>query len=270
MTTPAPEELKSEVADYWNNQPCGTHVVSDMEFSREYSDAIEAHRYTVEPNIFSFAQFTRWRGQKLLEVGVGAGTDFIQWVRAGTQAHGIDLTKEGIELVQKRLEVYGLQAEKLQVADCENIPYPDNSFDIVYSWGVIHHTPDTPKAFREIVRVCRPGGTCKIMVYHRRSLLTFFFWVQKALLRGKPWMSFAKVLWNHMESIGTKAYIPSEIREILKNQPIENLKIKPVLTYYDRMERFSAPLRLAGKIAAYICGGDPVGWFLTIEFTKKA
>ncbi|MBL7999152.1 MAG: methyltransferase domain-containing protein [Candidatus Kapabacteria bacterium] len=263
------EELKSHVAAFWNNQPCGTHVVKGREFSREMSDEIERHRYTVEPEIHAFAQFTRMHGKKVLEVGVGAGTDFIQWVRAGADANGIDLTNEGVDLVRRRLDVYGLKPESLQVADCENIPFPDNTFDCVYSWGVIHHTADTPKAMREIIRVCKPGGICKVMIYNRHSLLTFFFWVQHALLKGKPFRSFADVLWNHMESIGTKAYTRAEAASMLKGQPVTDIKIQPITTYYDRLQRFSKAHQFIARIAECITGTNRFGWFLTMEFRKK-
>ncbi len=269
MSSQKNDNMKGQVKDYWNNEACGTYVTDKEKYTKQYFEDIERERYLREPEIFSFAQFTRFRGQDVLEVGIGAGTDFLQWARAGARAHGIDLTPEAVEHVRHRLSIYGLEAEDFQVGDSENLPYPDNKFDLVYSWGVIHHTPDTPKAFREIVRVCKPGGKCKIMVYHRHSLLAYFFWMKHALLKGKPWKSLAKILWDHMESIGTKAYTAKEVAEILKGQPIENLKIKPVLSYWDKLGRFGSLFRGIAKVAAYILGGNRVGWFLTVEFDKK-
>ena len=145
------KELKTRVKEYWNTEACGTDVAEAPKFSRQYFDQIEDNRYRVEPEIFAFAQFTRFRDQKVLEVGIGAGTDFMQWVRAGAKAYGVDLTEEAVEHAKKRLDAYGLSAEEVRVADAENLPYPDNTFDLVYSWGVIHHTPDTIKALEEII-----------------------------------------------------------------------------------------------------------------------
>jgi len=85
------ENLKQEVYSYWNKASCGTEFVKQEKFTKEYFEEIEKIRYSLEPEIFSFAQFTRYHEKKILEVGVGAGTDFLQWVKAGTQAHGIDL-----------------------------------------------------------------------------------------------------------------------------------------------------------------------------------
>lgn len=97
------EQLKAQVQSYWNKQACGTGFTRRQKFTKAYFDEIERHRYAVEPEIFAFAQFTRHYGQKILEVGVGAGTDFLQWVRAGAHAYGIDLTTEGVAHVQHRL-----------------------------------------------------------------------------------------------------------------------------------------------------------------------
>lgn len=261
--------LKDQVRDYWDQQSCGTQFSTSEKFTRAYYDEIEQHRYTVEPEIHSFAQFTRHHGKRVLEVGVGAGTDFLQWIRAGAAAHGIDATTEGVEHVRHRIEAYGLSAEDVRVADCEALPYDDGQFDLVYSWGVIHHTPDTPQAMREIVRVCRPGGTCKIMIYHRRSLLAFFVWVRRALLTGRPWRSIRYCLWHYMESIGTKAYTRRDVLEMLAGLPVFNVRIVPVLTFYDRMERFGPFYRTAAKVLAWLLNHDRVGWFLTIEFNKS-
>ncbi len=262
-------DIKQDVHDFWNSQACGTQFTDKEKYTKEYFEEIEENRYKVSPEIFSFAQFTRFKGKKLLEVGIGAATDFLQWVRAETIAYGVDLTDEAIEHARHRLELYGLQAEDLRVADSENLPFEDNTFDVIYSWGVIHHTPNTPKALEEIVRVCKPGGTCKVMIYHRHSLLAWFFWLKHALLKCRPWKSLSWVLWHHMESIGTKAYTKKEVREMLKGKPIENLEIKPLLSYYDKMERFNKLFRFAAGCFIRLFGHENTGWFLTIQFNKK-
>lgn len=270
MTDKKPELLKNKVRKHWDSQACGTDKSDKEKFSKTYFDEIENYRYTVEPEIFSFAQFTRHHGQKMLEVGMGAGTDFLQWVRAGTQAHGVDLTPESIQHIEQRLSLYNLKAQEVQVADCENIPYPDNNFDLVYSWGVIHHTPDTPKALAEIVRVMRPGGTGKIMIYNRYSLVAFFLWIRKALFKARPWKSLSWCLYHFMESKGTKAYTRKEAQKMLKKLPVENIQIQTVLTYYDKLGYSNKLFQFCARLLAVICGGNRVGWFMTIKFTKKA
>ncbi len=263
------EQIKSQVKDYWNDETCGTWASDKEKFTLEYFEEIENDRYSVSPEIPAFADFNSYSGKKLLEVGIGAGTDFLQWVRGGAIAYGIDLTEEAVRHMTRRLELYNLKAEQIMVADCENLPFEDNFFDIVYSFGVIHHTPDTAKAMREIIRVCKPGGRCKVMVYHRHSILTCLFWVRHALLKLRPWKSLSWVLYHHMESIGTKAFTEKEVRKMLDGQPVENIIIKPVLTYYDKLGRFGKFPQLCAKVLAAILGGDKAGWFLTIEFDKK-
>jgi len=263
------EELKNEVYDYWNEKSCGSRFSNKEKFSKDYFEEIENHRYLVEPEIFLFAQFTRYHGKKLLEVGVGAGTDFLQWVRAGTKAYGIDLTPLAIEHIRKRLEVYNLTAEDVRVGDCENIPYEENTFDIVYSYGVIHHTPDTEKALKEIIRVCRPGGVCKIMIYNRHSLTAFYHWIYNGLLKGRPWKSISQCLYDCAESKGTKAFTKKEIEDILKKMPVDSIRITSILTYYDKCENYNVILNIIAKSLAYILGGNRVGWFLHIQFNKK-
>mgnify|MGYP006288299867 CR=1 FL=1 len=94
------EKLKEEVKQHWNKASCGTEFINEEKFSKNYFDSIENFRYKIEPEIFSFAQFSRFHNKKVLEVGVGAGTDFLQWVRSGAIAYGIDLTNEAIENVK--------------------------------------------------------------------------------------------------------------------------------------------------------------------------
>src|SRR5687768_10423550 len=171
MTETANEALKTRVRDFWNAQSCDTKVAKAEKFSKDYFEEIERFRYLDQPFIHSFAQFTRYRGKKVLEVGFGAGTDFIQWLRACAVASGIDLTPQALEHLQNRIHVYDLPPpESIQVADAENLPFKSASFDLGYSFGVLHHSPNTPKAISELVRVVRPGGEIKIMLYNRYSI----------------------------------------------------------------------------------------------------
>ncbi|PKL78991.1 MAG: hypothetical protein CVV25_09420 [Ignavibacteriae bacterium HGW-Ignavibacteriae-4] len=260
-------QLKDEVKSYWDNQACGTDQIDEEKFSKEYFDAIEQKRYAREPEILEFADFQSGKGKKMLEVGLGAGTDFINWVRNGADAHGIDLTPESIAHVKHRLSLEGLDA-KFEVGDSENLPYEDNSFEFVYSWGVIHHTPDTPKAFREIYRVLQPGGKAKIMVYNRKSMLAYFFWVKHALLKGKFSMTVDEALFDNMESAGTKGYTIEEAKDIVKDLPMKGLEVKTYFTFYDRLDRFNPVFRLASKFISLFINKKKRGWFLTVEYTK--
>lgn len=261
-------ELKDEVREYWDRQSCGTDVAVSSKYSREYFEEIEQYRYDVEHEIMPFAQFSRWHGKKVLEVGVGAGTDFLQWVRSGAIAYGIDLTTEGIENVRHRLDVYGLQCKDLRIGDAENIPHEDNSFDLVYSWGVIHHSPDTLKALEELVRVAKPGGRIKIMVYNRRSPYVVYKYLRWGLFAGKPFKSIKSIMAEHQESPGTKAYTVKEFRKILSQHPVRIVSIDAPATYYDLLPDKSAPARWLAYVLTFLMGLKRCGWFLRADVEK--
>lgn len=164
----ANSELKERVRAFWQAHPCGTKF-SDAEMgTRAFFERIEEHRYTKEWHIPAAADFASARGLRVLEIGCGMGTDGAKFAEAGAIYTGVDLTKAAIELARKRFELSGLEGD-FKVADAENLDFADRSFDVVYSHGVLHHTPDIPRAVREIHRVLKPGGRAIVMLYHRGS-----------------------------------------------------------------------------------------------------
>ena len=204
-------------------------------------------------------------------MGFGAGTDFIQWLRAGARVSGIDLTEEALANVRHRIAVYGLpQPESLQVADAETLPFPANTFDLGYSWGVLHHTPNTPKALAELVRVVRPGGEIKVMLYNRHSLYACKMWVKHALLKGRPWKSLRWVLWNHVESIGTKGFTQAEVEQMLASLGLTDIRMERFVTNNDRVVRRSFPYWLGGLLLAAVISltGNRLAWFRGISARK--
>ena len=141
------------------------------------------------------------------------------------------------------------------VADAEQLPFPSDSFDLGYSFGVLHHSPNTEKAIAELVRVVRPGGEIKIMLYNRHSVYVFNQWVKFGLLRGKPWKTLKSILWHHMESVGTKGYTRGELSQTLAKLPLEGISIHTEITSADYLSASAMPplnavyrliLRLAG------------------------
>jgi SAM-dependent methyltransferase len=197
--------------------------------SRAY-DEQAAHRYGLEPYIPGFADFDGAKGKEVLEIGVGLGADHQRFAQAGARLHGIDLTPRAVEHTRARLAAVGLSSD-LRVADAEALPFDDCSFDLAYSWGVIHHSPDTPAAVDEIYRVLRPGGTAKIMIYHTHSMVGYMLWIRYALLAGRPGRSLADVYAEHLESPGTKAYTVAEARRLFERYSQSD--IKTVLTHGD-------------------------------------
>ena len=160
--------LKERVRAFWQAHPCGAKFAALEPGTREFFEAIEAHRYAKEWHIPSAAKFASVYGLRVLEIGCGLGTDGIQFAKAGADYTGVDLTQAAVDLASRNFMLRGLQGA-FRTADAENLDFPDNSFDLVYSHGVLHHTPDTARSIREVYRVLRPGGQAIVMLYHRHS-----------------------------------------------------------------------------------------------------
>ena len=176
----AQEKLRAR--EQWGQDPCGAENDREHELgTREFFDQIERHRYQEYaawmPRLMEFEKF---RGARLLEIGCGMGSDLLQFARGGARCTGIDLTPRSIEITRHRFRLYGANAQ-FMISDGEHLPFRTESFDVVYSNGVLHHTPDTAGAIREVHRVLRPGGVAKVMLYHRNSLN---YWVEIVLRRG--------------------------------------------------------------------------------------
>ena len=176
----AQEKLRAR--EQWGQDPCGAENDREHELgTREFFDQIERHRYEEYaawmPRLMEFEKF---RGARLLEIGCGMGSDLLQFARGGARCTGIDLTPRSIEITRHRFSLYGADGN-FMISDGEHLPFRTESFDVVYSNGVLHHTPDTAGAIREVHRVLRPGGVAKVMLYHRNSLN---YWVEIVLRRG--------------------------------------------------------------------------------------
>jgi SAM-dependent methyltransferase len=161
-------QLKERVRAFWQEHPCGTKFADANPGSRRFYELVEEHRYQKEWHIPAAADFSNARGKKVLEIGCGLGTDGAQFALAGADYTGIDLTDAAIDLARRRFDLFNLPGT-FRTADAENLDFPDESFDVVYSHGVLHHTPDTVRAVQEVHRVLRPGGRAVVMLYHRDS-----------------------------------------------------------------------------------------------------
>ena len=161
-------KLKERVRAFWQEHPCGTKFADVEPGSRRFYELVEEHRYTKEWHIPAAAGFANSKNLSVLEIGCGLGTDGAQFAIAGANYTGVDLTQASVELAKRRFELFQLPGT-FRIADAERLDFPDNSFDLVYSHGVLHHTPDTAGAVREIHRVLRPGGQAMVMLYHRNS-----------------------------------------------------------------------------------------------------
>lgn len=168
MSAATNAQLKERVRAFWQAHPCGTKFADAEPGSQKFYELVEQHRYAKEWHIPEAANFAGTKGLKVLEIGCGLGTDGAQFAKAGADYTGIDLTDAAVDLARRRFAVTNLPG-KFKTADAENLDFENESFDLVYSHGVLHHTPDTARAVKEIHRVLRPGGRAVVMLYHRDS-----------------------------------------------------------------------------------------------------
>jgi 2-polyprenyl-3-methyl-5-hydroxy-6-metoxy-1,4-benzoquinol methylase len=178
----------AKVSEYWNSRPCNIRHSPKPVGSREYFDEVEARKYFVERHIPGFADFERWRGKRVLEIGCGIGTDTINFARHGAQVTAVDLTEKSLAVARQRAKVFGLEdrvtfleanAEKLS----EFVPL--EHYDLVYSFGVIHHTPHPERVLEEIRKYVDSKSTVKIMVYNRWSWKVL--WILFIYGKGQFW-----------------------------------------------------------------------------------
>ena len=224
---------KQQVHDFWNAAACGENLYLQTTDRAGYV-AQSAERYRLEPFIVPFADFEAAKGKKVLEIGVGLGADHQRFAEAGAELYGIDLTERAVEHTRRRLALFGLSSE-LAVGDAECLDFPDESFDLIYSWGVLHHSPNTPKAIAEVYRVLkRGGGGAKVMIYHKWSMIGAMLWLRYALLAGRPWRSLRSIYAEHLESPGTKAYSIAEARQLFAQ--FTDVKISTPLGHGDLLE----------------------------------
>lgn len=225
--------LKGTVKEFWNEKSCG-EIYAVGQSEKEYYESESKSRYELEPYIFDFAKFHEGKNKDVLEIGVGMGTDHAEWAKSTPKSlTGIDLTPRAIEHTNKRFMIFGLTSD-VKEADAEQLPFDDESFDLVYSWGVLHHSPNTPQAIKEVYRVLRPGGLTRIMIYHKYSLTGYMLWIRYGLLSGRPFRSLYDIYFNHLESTGTKAYSIDEARVMLSQFAKVDTKVQ--LNFGDLLE----------------------------------
>jgi SAM-dependent methyltransferase len=166
------DEAALDEPGFWDRNQPGFRFSTSAPGTRAFFDEVERHRYALEPHIPQLVEFDRWTAKEVLEAGCGIGTDGVRFARAGAFYTGVDASPAAVELAQRRFELEQLPARFVN-APVTALPFANESFDLVFSHGVVHHVADTDRAVREFHRVLRPGGTAIVMVYHRHSFNYF-------------------------------------------------------------------------------------------------
>jgi SAM-dependent methyltransferase len=224
------KNVRDEISGFWNRKPCGTFGLIPGDPGADYFKKIKERRYRLERFIPDFIDELDVRSKKVLEIGCGVGTDGLEIAGRGADYTAIDVSRVSLELAKENFRLNGLSGVFLN-ASAESMPFLENSFDAIYSWGVLHHTPDMEKAVREVERVLKPGGKFCIMLYNRFSLVGFQLYMLYGLLRLDPLVSLKKLFAEHHESPGTKALTDSETFALFGG--FKNVSVKNIVTPYD-------------------------------------
>ena len=211
-----------DVKEYWNRQPCNIKHSKAPIGTVEYFNEVETRKYFVEPHIPGFAEFSKWNGKRVLEIGCGIGTDAVNFARGGAEYTGIELSEESLKIARDRFEVFGLQGAFIEgnIEDLD-LSILGDKFDLIYSFGVLHHTPSLEKALNQIHALCNKETIFKVMVYAKNS------WKQKMIDAGldQPEAQYGCPIAN--------SYEHSEIVEIFKNSgfTIDNISQDHIFPY---------------------------------------
>jgi SAM-dependent methyltransferase len=263
------------VRDFWNARPCNIRHSPKPIGTREYFDEVERRKYFVESHIPPFADFPRWKGRRVLEIGCGLGTDTVSFARAGAQVTAVELSDESAALARQRLDVYGLgDRVTIHVGNAENLPdlLTPQTFDLVYSFGVIHHSPHPERIVEHLRRYMTPASELRLMVYARVSYK--LFWIMK---EDGVWdMSRIDELIarNSEAQTGcpvTYTYTDETVRELLSGFDVREVRKAHIFTWdvdaYRRYEYRKAPEWADVSDAELAALEKELGWHLLVRAT---
>ena len=234
--------LIKSVQEYWNARPCNIRHSPRPVGTREYFDEVEERKYFVEPHIPAFADFERWRGKRVLEIGCGIGTDSINFARHGADLTIVELSQSSLDVTKQRFGVYGLDARFIQgnAEEISSLVPAGETFDLIYSFGVIHHSPNPRRIVEQLPQLMHDGSELRLMVYNRLSWKVFWIYATQG---WREWRDLGGLVARYSEAQTgcpvTFAYSDAEARKLLAgfdvmavwNDHIFPYKIEPYTRY---------------------------------------
>lgn len=226
-------DLVEAVKEFWNRRPCNIRHSSKPVGTKEYFEEVEARKYFVEPHIPEFAQFERWRGKKVLEIGCGIGTDAVNFAKGGADLTAVELSEKSLEICRRRFEVYGLKA-RFYSGNAENLSsfVPVESYDLIYCFGVIHHTPHPDRILEEIKKYCKSETEIRVMLYSKWSWKVL--WIILKYGKGAFWRAGELVRSYSEAQTGcpvTYYYSFSDIKRLMKDFTISTIRKDHIFPY---------------------------------------
>jgi SAM-dependent methyltransferase len=221
------------VKEYWDRRPCNIRHSNKPIGTREYFDEVEERKYFVEPHIPGFAQFERWKGKKVLEIGCGIGTDSVNFARAGADLTVVDISETSLDMCRRRFELYGLKAN-FHCGNAEELStfVPVQDYDLIYSFGVIHHTPDPAAAFEQLRKYCNSQTELRVMLYSKWSWKVI--WIVAVYGKGAFWRA-DELIRNHSEAQTgcpvTYCYSAAGVRDLMKGYAVQEATKDHIFPY---------------------------------------
>ena len=191
----------TQVRDYWNRHIHDLEITTHPVGSPGFFADLDQYHFEKLHHLPRLVDFDGYRGQRVLDVGCGAGTDLVRFARGGAIVTGVDVAASAIALARENVRQQGLEAD-LREADGEDLPFADESFDLVYAHGVVQYTTNDRTLVAECRRVLKTGGTAVFQVYNRVSWLNGLSKLMKVGL-------------EHEDAPVLKKYSAREFRDIL-------------------------------------------------------
>lgn len=241
------------VRNFWEVHVNNEYYTSAERSSQTYFDEIEQRRYRWHYHLKDFFQQMEGSSGRLLEIGCGIGLDSTQLARCGFDVTAVDLTESAISIARQYAQSRNVQID-FRVENAEHLEFEDESFDAVYSFGVLHHTPDIEKAISEVHRVLKPGGIAYIMLYHRNSLVNFIHWLFRLPYESpRNLKDHCPVVYRYTRKAAYGLFRDFSSVEIHSDYPF---------TYGFRYLTFWIPKAIQRKL------GHWIGWHLMIKATR--
>lgn len=260
---------RKNAQDQWNSTACGQ--VSGIQDTLAYFRAVEEARYKEQPWMSTYFNFNQFADKKVLEIGVGQGTDLVQFGRVGAKVYGIDITENHLNLTKKNFELRDLSVE-LRESDATQLPFGDNFFDCVYSFGVLHHIPEIDQCISEINRVLKPGATFFMALYYKWSAFHLFSKILGQGIRHGDYFRLGyKGLLSTIESGADGKVIKPYVRTYSKREVVKLLKafLLEDISIHQLHEDHFYPSFMGRLLSSHLTSlENKLGWYVVSKATK--